>query len=128
MRFPSIYIGEVIAYLLSALKEIQKDVDAGDTRNAGICGWLEDIVPFYLDTSDENDVVSIYIDSIFMKWPEFSGFINFPVPCACESPMDSFYGHKLAQSLWSGEYGRARKRLLAFMIDCVQDDLSNPWW
>lgn len=50
---------------------------------------------------------------LFQKWPEFSGYISFPVP---HPEMDSHDAYMNKPNLWIGEYGEARMRLLDFCI------------
>lgn len=74
-------------------------------------------------------------DELFLSWPEFSGNIWYPVPgigVACSYDEDeecelsaSEYSSVDAEvtfdamsgSMWEGEYGESRIRLLSYMID-----------
>lgn len=62
-----------------------------------------------------------WLQCAFTSWPEFSGDMAYPVPCAGRDPEDA-YGHR---ARWSKrtEYGRARRRLLKFLIRRLEDEI-----
>jgi hypothetical protein len=64
-----------------------------------------------------------FLDAIFKKWPEFSGDVMYPVKSLTQMHFPSFAGAFSAErkfgntrDMYSGSYGRARIRLLKFMI------------
>lgn len=72
----------------------------------GICGNIVSTGPF-----TEDDLLHHFID-----WPEYSGRMKFPVSHPELSPRDAYMD---TEDLWDvdTEYGRARWRLLDFLIE-----------
>ena len=62
-----------------------------------------------------------WLQGAFTSWPEFSGDMAYPVPCAGRDPADA-YGHRARWSKHT-KYGRARRRLLKFLIRRLEDEL-----
>lgn len=56
-------------------------------------------------------------------WPEYSGDEAYPVPHPTCDPRDAFND---TENLWdtSTEYGRARYRLLDFLIECAEQEAA----
>lgn len=83
--------------------------DGPENRKAGICANVSVPIPH----------------KYFKSWPEFSGDLTFPVPAPhtwLETPA-SAYGEVWFK--WSRRfaYGRARRRLLLHLIDCVTEEI-----
>lgn len=67
------------------------------------------------------------LDWLFSQWPEFSGDANYPVctwkPTNVGADPTTFIARRqynmaaTDRSMWLGEYGRARMRLLDFLIE-----------
>lgn len=62
-----------------------------------------------------------WLQDAFMYWPEFSGDMAYPVPCAGRGPEDA-YGRLKRWSKHTA-YGRARRRLLKFLIERLEDEI-----
>lgn len=114
---------DMIAELLSAALNIMDnwgDIDS----NSGLCGNIDAAMPTYCPQE--------YLHSVFEKWPEYSGNEYYPVPAPGEyrvaegdyDPAMGIYEYS-EYNKYSGEYGEARKRLLAFIIKTAQNDLEN---
>lgn len=87
-----------------ALKELKKKVDKGNHyRHRGICGNLE--IPFNIKTS---------LESLFTRWPKYSGNITYPVPHQYLNPIDAYAN---TSDHWVGYYGKLRIELLDHMIE-----------
>lgn len=97
--------------LLANLKAIDPD-----TARWGICSlatkgmWLD----------DETDA-EIWLKRAFKEWPEFSGVVTYPVPCPNRPPVSAY--NCLARWSKHTKYGRARRRLLKFLIRRLEDEL-----
>lgn len=103
---------------------ILKDIEAGNRNpHKGICGNVQDKLDCTYGVSESVYRDWIYVqNNIFNKWPEFSGNIIYPVPLRLfwVIPVDPALGfNPMFNGLnrWSGQYGRARKRLLRFIIE-----------
>lgn len=84
--------------------------------------WVSHGICYNLDTlvSDEKDqdYWDVVKHDLFRKWPEFSGSLTYPVPnkflwVFTKDPGDSY---RDTIDMWVGSYGRARLRLLNFLI------------
>jgi len=79
-------------------------------ESLGICSELES--HFDINYSE----LAFY----FKQWPEFSNSDEFPVPSETYTP-DVAY---CAKNLWlDNSYGDARRRLCAFLADCLQEEV-----
>lgn len=89
------------AYILDQLKKLKKDgpLHVGD----GICTNIR--------------CSSKSLESLFQKWPEFSGCVTFPVPHPAHPEITPHDAYMETTNLWVGEYGEARMRLLDFCIE-----------
>ena len=56
------------------------------------------------------------LQSVFRKWPEFSGNIAFPVP-SMRYGISEDVAYIRNSDLWAGSYGAARRRLCVFLAD-----------
>jgi hypothetical protein len=85
--------------------------------DTGICTNIE-----YLALRDDQSIS--YLESLlweaFRAWPEFSGNVNYPVPCGDDSQAGYW-----RTALWEGEYGAARMRLLNFVHSYACAKASN---
>lgn len=88
----------------------------------GICGLVD---KWLASEGHDTKACKALLDYLFEQWPEFSGSTRFPVCTRTPARDDTFEGHVAAvqyvtnaqiQSLWHGEYGEARRRLLDFLI------------
>lgn len=97
--------------LLNALRDVK------ERPYRGICSSVWRTVPFDHPHKME---VSQLLDNLFQRWPEFSGNVGYPVPhptlAASSAYMMGTYGLNDV-SMWRGEYGESRRRLLNWMID-----------
>lgn len=83
----------------------------------GICYNVE--LLFETNHHDFNSTqFDLITQPIFKMWPEFSGEIHYPVP-------GGMYAFDFAPgSLWVGEYGQSRLRLLDFMIQELSKEMQ----
>ena len=98
--------------LLEALEMLQIEAEHGNWRR-GICAWL-----------DEERVNSGELHRLFSMWPEYSGCPSFPVRSPGGCHIDAYFDLP-RWPRWEGEYGAARFRLLAFMIDTLREEIRN---
>ena len=97
--------------LLANLKAIDPD-----TALWGICSCAVVGMSF-----DDETMADIWLRAAFRDWPEFSGSPAYPVRHTKLHPMYAYNRHKR----WSKHtpYGRARRRLLKFLIRRLEDEL-----
>lgn len=90
----------------------------------GICDNIRSILMSdpntYYYSKDRHDLRCL-MDNLFKKWPEYSGHPSYPV-CTIymaygNEPREQFITASSAHTMWRGEYGRARMRLLDFLIE-----------
>lgn len=96
--------------LLARLRNLRGAVSKG-AYEGGICA----IVPGELTPLLTNK---------FRLWPEFSGNVAYPIP----DPLGGLIAFvKHYESLWdeNTEYGKARRRLLDFLIEEFEKDLKE---
>lgn len=120
--------------LLDALVILRDQVAAGTQEGYGICQSVENIMRDRLRaTTLEEQATPKLLKTAFAAWPEFSGVANYPVRSYDEGMTESYrfyawyrvpnegeHGNhdNHAASLWGEhDYGRARRRLLDFLID-----------
>lgn len=102
---------------------------------AGICDGARQLLHQHLNTSVNRDQRFVILnewtalrDYLFRHWPEFSGRVCFPIMAPKErrafDPTDiDRYAYLRAskyRTMWQGEYGEARYRLLNYMIEELQ--------
>ena len=77
----------------------------------GICGMLCE------NTNMTKEDTKQLLD-LFRKWPESSGSVQFPVPYEGRSAVSAYEIGRATGTMWSifCKYGRARRRLLNWMI------------
>lgn len=92
--------------MLKRLRRLAKDGPQFDWT--GICGNVR--------SASAEEIRILY--PMFRKWPEFSGTVGYPVPAPKGISPESYYWSSV--DLWEGEYGSARKRLLAFLIKSLE--------
>lgn len=82
----------------------------------GICGHLEELGR-WTDYEWQNKLD--ILESLFVKWPEYSGSLTYPVP---DTTLFPFTAYLEARPMWTGEYGAARLRLLDYLIEATKDN------
>lgn len=100
----------------NAIKLLQDRAEAGllnERAKGGICSTLTEILETEMFMDSDELFVDVY--QWFEDWPERSGNGNFPVSHATLNPAKAFYDAYDAGTMWTGEYGAARKRLLAYI-------------
>ena len=105
-----------------ALVLLQKRVNARKRvdKSCGICGNIEAIVGH----GKYNVSIKIYGKA----WPEHSGNSTFPIPapagyvspCSYDTAPAAYYLYGCKFNYWTGEYGAARKRMLAFLVEATK--------
>lgn len=95
--------------LLSALIQIKEQGPRAIEH--GICDNVEFVV------EEGYSTFGPILKRLFKSWPEYSGSLTFPVKHPDKTPHDGFIN---SYNLWEGEYGAARKRLLTYLIENLQ--------
>lgn len=97
--------------LLDALQHLQLNGAVYET--SGIC-WNTHQVFEQEDTCLRFDEEKL--KQVFVKWPKFSGDIEYPVPSSTDgcTPREQY---DFTDNVWEGDYGDLRKELLQFCID-----------
>lgn len=97
------YSNSTLLLLLRRLEDVAQDNDAGLCRQ-GICGQ---VAPLQFEEKS-------CLRAIFQRWPESSGYADYPVPCEGMDPGNAYRGSRYR---WGDhEYGRKRRELLDFCI------------
>ena len=115
--------------LLAALLTVQAQVTVPKYRSScGICKHVRCELRSLRSKHAEADVQAI-ADQLMLRWPEYSGDCNYPVPdpCAGDASSDDqpyltasrLYGTTVSTDMWNPDhpYGAARLRLLSWMIE-----------
>lgn len=88
--------------ILNALADPSYDADP----RKSICSYLGKRIPMPK------------LHELFRKWPEFSGNYAYPIHTYRRGTPPEQWGLAYERGLmWSGEYGAARRRLAAFMLE-----------
>ena len=104
-----------------------------------LCFMLEDLHSRQSNTSYNFSGLQDYVEELAAEWPAYSGFPSYPIKLAAEWPAysgfpsypirpapyisayadvcDIFWAARRNKTLWVGEYGAARQRLLDFLIE-----------
>lgn len=95
--------------VLEALEELASELDAGKALRTGICNFVK-------SRTEEESAAEEVMGRLFREWPEYSGNVSYPVP-----------GIYWKWDRWSKrtKYGQARRRLLAFMIKTLREELGQ---
>lgn len=56
------------------------------------------------------------------EWPEYAGHASYPVPAGGCDPECAYDDAMCNGTLWAGEYGASRKRLLNYLITRYEAD------
>ena len=99
-----------------ALLEVEKSVKTSQPAT-GIC----DLISSALLKQDYLAAVKLRkeLHNLMRKWPEYSGDAIFPVPAPDGGCPETCY--LKAKTLWGfDDYGRARRRLLVWLIEKTQ--------
>ena len=104
-----------------------------------ICFMLQDLYSQQFNISYNWSGLADYVEELVAEWPEYSGFPSYPIKLAAEWPAysgfpsypirpapyittysgarEGFWAARRTKTLWVGEYGAARQRLLDFLIE-----------
>lgn len=108
---------------MEELKQAVTDVDhrAGFDFSMGICSNV-----VYLDDFMAGDVREV-LNDLFEAWPLHTGDTDFPVPCDCCCPRDTYIHNSWDENfMWfNGEYAENRRKLLNFCINRLKRELKN---
>lgn len=99
---------------------ILKNIEAGNRNpSKGICGNVQEVLNRTHEGAKALQDWVYVLNYIVLQWPEHSGFIEYPVPLKLlwVFPADPKVGYDSTFNKWTGQYGRARKRLLRFIIE-----------
>lgn len=98
--------------LHSALLEVRKAAESNQP-STGICDLFSRVL--LVEDHDLRVKLSKDLRNLMRQWPEYSGDAVFPVPAPDGSCPETCYVR--ARNLWGfDDYGRARRRLLAWLI------------
>ena len=114
---------ELKAHLHHLLLQIQDS-----TKYDSICFMLQDLhhqqhhQRRQFNTSYNLADLPDYVKELAAEWPEYSGFPSYPVRPApyittYADESGGFWEARRSKTLWMGEYGAARQRLLDFLIE-----------
>lgn len=121
------YCQKLLHKLREGLEIIQRQFDTSSLPTAhdwtpGICECLEDVM---LDFSGRHLRI---LEGLWQSWPEFSGNIYCPVPALPKGQIRNLgnapvWAFVQATDLWDEDtqYGRARVRLLKWLIHRIQE-------
>jgi len=126
-QMPLKVIDDLVFALTYILTNIDKDKDEMELefrmmRESGIC---RNIAVGLIKCKSKYRTYNYrpFLQKIFQKWSEFSGDLMYPVKSLTQMYFPSFAGEFSAErkfsstrDMYSGSYGRARIRLLKFMI------------
>ena len=114
----------LLASLLSIRSRVKVSLEQGRRPMGGICFMLgQDQLPKH---------VRYYcwarLYNLFLKWPNFSGHPDYPVPSADphQHPMEAFDENSVNGILWIGTYGASRMQLLEWMISELEATVNVP--
>ena len=100
------------AEIHSALLKVRKAVESNQA-STGICDLFSKAL-----LGEDHDLrvrLSKELRNLMRQWPEYSGDAMFPVPAPDGNCPEAYY--VIAKNLWGfDDYGRARRRLLAWLI------------
>lgn len=114
-----------------------------ETSCEGICGLVHDEINIIVTATDLNIVAPTrtecylvrstsieYLMDIAKKWPKYSGNPHYPVPfpnsiSEKNATEQAEHAYELTDSLWVGEYGKLRRELLNFLIQNIEDKITN---
>ena len=93
-----------------------------------ICFMLQDLYHQQFNTRYSSNTsynwtgLANYVEELAAEWPEYSGFPPYPTRpspyiTSYEDVRDDFWAARRNKTLWVGEYGAARQRLLDFLIE-----------
>ena len=87
-----------------------------------ICFMLQDLHNQRSDIGYNPSGLPDYVEELAAEWPEYSGFVTYPIRpapyiVAYTDAFEAFWSARRTQTLWVGEYGAARQRLLDFLIE-----------
>ena len=117
--------------LLAILRRVKDVVTAdGYAVHSGLCEHIEDEAYNNLRYPSEYAVADMGIEhaqAMMQLWPEYSGDPSFPVPDTSDpwpsrNAASKLYLNTFGRAFWNPEhhYGAARLRLLAWMIDHLE--------
>lgn len=111
--------------ILQGLKALDARINEGKVpMHNGICLEVKESMGYYSChlTEEEQDALGTELKECFKAWPEFSGDEEYPVhtggPSAAAQYLNRRYGEFFCPDT---EYGAARLRLLAFMIQYFEE-------
>ena len=92
------------------------------TKYDSICFMLQDLHDRQSSTGYNFSGMPRYVEELVAEWPEYSGFPSYPIRpapyiSAFVDVRDIFWIARRNKTLWVGEYGAARQRLLDFLIE-----------
>lgn len=110
-----------------ALVEVQARVDTDKQKTwSGICN---NITPIIAKNHANVSITTIahyvknWVGTLSARWEEFSGNSSYPVshPGHPGDISMAKFAYTHTNNLWIGEYGAARKRLLAFLVEAAKE-------
>lgn len=109
--------------LLDLLIKMRKTLElTSEFNDGGLCYLAECI-----DESNDLSRMLEHVEISWAHWPEYSGYLSFPVPHPTKKPSDAYF-HSDDLYAEDTEYGQARRRLLNWLIEQCEiklKELSN---
>ena len=104
--------------------EYLREIANGRAPEYGGCGLCNNLT-LAISAAGYQDFISGYTTIVKYAplWPEFSGDVDYPVPCDMYGVDGQRTGYDTLD-LWVGEYGAARRRLAGFIADCLEEELK----
>lgn len=87
-----------------------------------ICFMLQDLHNQQFNTGYNSIRMPEFVEELAAEWPEYSGFAEYPIRpsqyiTTYVDVREIFWMARRSKTLWVGEYGAARIRLLDFLIE-----------
>lgn len=100
---------ELVTDLLGNARSVRGMSFDSPQGNRGLCAMLR---------AGESVARYELLQQLFRKWPEYSGCHLYPVPSDVldDLAVDAYYRNLYSNTMWTGEYGASRRRLLDFII------------
>jgi len=107
--------------LLWACADIRDSISDGELPRYGLCNSILERLARRSTQKEHVELILKLLDEEFKKWPEFSGNQLYPVP----GLKGTGYADAVRNgTMYTGEYGAARLRLLDFIINDLRG-MSN---
>ena len=125
-----------LARLFLTWKKSEVDTNNFRTPACGICYNFGEFVRCYAINSISPEDTADWLDTIFIRWPKFSGNLGHPVPCTEDIQcLHNSYEHyeaytriaRIPGALWDSErpYAKLRHELVEFIASECEKFIEN---